>query len=499
MTKRNLAFLIVVLSLAKLVIHLVGNQNYGFHRDELLHVSVSEHLAAGYMEFPPLIAFVGKIAATLFGYSLSGIRLFSTLAGVGIIILVCLVAIEMGAKKLATVFVAGIAVLSFLPFYRNHTLFQPVAFDQFFWTLGFYFIVLFINRKENRYLVYAGITAGFGLLNKYTFVIWITAVIIAFLFHERGSVFKNKFLYVAFGMVLVIALPNVVWQVQNDFPAIAHQKRLAELQLDKLDPFEFVTEQLQFLFTFMLSLIGLTGLFLNRELKRFRVIAISVVIIFFAMWGLKAKAYYFFAAYPVLFAAGAIMLERIFKSKPLPQYFVAGTLFIPVVYFIPQLTPVLPIEDYIVYRDIKPDSAGRYILSSDYADMFGWEEQVALVDSIYRSLPDTERSSAVIWAENYGEAAAVKILGDRYNLPDPFCLSGSFWTFGPPPSEYPVCISLGNEPESVNKVFEEVHLVKMICHPYAIGEENNIPVYICRKPRINFRERWPELKKYIFS
>jgi hypothetical protein len=398
-----------------------------------------------------------------------------------------------------TIFLAGVAVLSFLPFYRNHTLFQPVAFDQFFWTLGFYFIILFVNRKENKYLIYAGITSGFGLLNKYTFVIWLGAVILSFLFYEKASLFKNKFLYFAFAIVLIMVLPNIVWQIQNDFPAIVHQRRLAELQLEKLDRFEFLTDQLEFLFTFLFSVTGLIGLFANAELKRFRVVGISVVIIFFGMWALNAKPYYFFAAYPLMFAAGAMMLEKISKARSFIQYGVALIMFVPIVYYIPRLTPILPIEKYVSYRDIKPDSAGRYILSNDYADMFGWDEQVKLIDSVYRTLPDDESNTAVIWAENYGEAAAVKILGDAYSLPDPFCLSGSFWTFGPPSSEYSVCISLGNEPESVNRIFEEVTLVRMITHQYAIGEENNIPVYICRKPRINFREQWPVLKKYVFN
>lgn len=497
--KKNLLLVIIVLCLIKLAIHLVGNQNYGFHRDELLHISVSEHLAWGYMEFPPFIAFVGKVSTLIFGHSLSGIRFFSTLAGIGILILVCRMVVEMEGKGVASVFVGGVAVLSFLPFYRNHTLFQPVAFDQFFWTLGFYFVVLFINRKENKYLIYAGMTAGVGLLNKYTFVIWLAAVILALLFYERASVFKNRFLYIAFAIVLIMVLPNVRWQIQNDFPAIVHQQRLTELQLEKLDPLEFVTEQLELPFTLALSLVGLYGLFVHHEMKRFRIIGISVVVIFFLMWILQAKPYYFFAAYPVLFAAGAVMLERIFAGKPVVQIGFAFLMLVPIVYYIPRLTPVLPIEEYIKYRKIKPDSAGRYILTNDYADMFGWEDQVKLVDSIYRSLPAAERKTAVIWAENYGEAAAVKILGDQYNLPDPFCVSGSFYTFGPPPSEYSVCISLGNEPESVNRVFEEVMLVRMITHRYAIDEENNIPVYICRKPRINFREKWPELKKYIFN
>ena len=68
--------------------------------------------------------------------------------------------------------------------------------------------------------------------------------------------------------------------------------------------------------------------------------------------------------------------------------------------FIPDLTPILPIETFTKYAKIKPDDKGRYELTGDYADMFGWEEQVQLVDSVYRSLTPEERENCVIWAEN---------------------------------------------------------------------------------------------------
>ena len=58
--------IIAILALIKLSIHFIGNQNYGFHRDELLHLSTSEYLDWGYFEFPPFIAFIGKIAHFLF-------------------------------------------------------------------------------------------------------------------------------------------------------------------------------------------------------------------------------------------------------------------------------------------------------------------------------------------------------------------------------------------------------------------------------------------------
>lgn len=90
------AFLIILsLSGVKLLIQLLGNRNYGFHRDELLHLSVSEHLDWGFMEFPPLIGLLGKLSYIFFDYSLVGVRLFPTLAGVGILILCCLMAKEL--------------------------------------------------------------------------------------------------------------------------------------------------------------------------------------------------------------------------------------------------------------------------------------------------------------------------------------------------------------------------------------------------------------------
>ena len=132
--------LILFFCVVKLAIHFAGTPRYGFHRDELLHLSAGFHPAWGYMEFPPFIAFVARLSVWIFDVSLWGMRLFPTLAGLAILILCCAMAIEMGAKKMG-VMLAGVSVLAFLPFYRNHLLFQPVAFDQLFWTLGFFLLL----------------------------------------------------------------------------------------------------------------------------------------------------------------------------------------------------------------------------------------------------------------------------------------------------------------------------------------------------------------------
>ncbi|MEW5676081.1 glycosyltransferase family 39 protein [Flavobacterium enshiense] len=490
--------IVLILSLTKLLIHLVANRNYGFQRDELLHLSVSEHLAWGYMEFPPFIAVVGKLAHFLFGYSLSGVRLFSTLAGVAILILCCLIAKELGGKRNA-IMLAGVSVLAFLPFFRNHTLFQPVAFDQFFWTLAFYFLIKYFNTKNERFLVWLGITAGLGLMNKYTFVVWGLGVVIGLMFFEKGKLFKNKWLHVSGIIALLMVLPNIIWQAKHHFPLLMHLRQLKESQLDEMGPYDFALEQLKFPFTLLISLIGLFASFFDTELRKYKSIGIAVLVVFFAMWLLQSKAYYFFVIYPVLFALGAVKIEKLLSRKPIWNYAVVLVLIVPVIYFIPMATPVLPIDTFVHYAKLQPEKDGRIILTDDYADMFGWEEQVKLADSLYNSLSKPDKEKCIFLAENYGEAGALKILGDKYNLPDPVSRHGSFWTWGPGDKKGDVCISIGNEEEVVRKLFEDCKQIKIITHKYAIDEENNIPVYVCRKPKKDLQQLWPELEQYIFE
>ncbi|GAB5408366.1 MAG: glycosyltransferase family 39 protein [Balneolaceae bacterium] len=481
----------------KFLIQFIGNLNYGFHRDELLHLSVSEHLDWGYFEFPPFIAFIGKLSYFFFDYALWGVRLFPTLTGIAILILCCLMAKEMGGKSKA-ILLAGISVLAFVPFYRNHTLFQPVAFDQLFWALGFYLVIKYINKENTKDLLLLGLIAGLGLLNKYTMFVWGFGIAIGFIFYNRGSLFKSKWLYISGLIAFLIFIPNLLWQIKQGVPFFDHMRELNDSQLSEQGIWDFVVDQLLIIPTLGISLIGAVSLLISSRLKKYRSLGVAFLVMFTTMWILKAKSYYFFAAYPLVFASGAVKIEQWLSQKPTWNYVVAGFMFLSVLYFIPTMTPVLAIDTYTKWYGVEEEN-GRFELTGDYADMFGWEEQVALVDSVYRSLTPQEQENSVLWAENYGEAGALKILGKKYNLPNPISRHGSFWYWGYGNPSAEIWISLGNEKEAVEYAFNDCVLIKTITHKYAIDEENGIPLYLCRNPKVNIPEWWAAYENYVFD
>src|SRR5256885_14445636 len=89
------------ITVAKLVFHLLIANRYGIFRDELYYLACSEHLQAGYVDQPPLIAFVAWIARHVFGESLISLRLLPALAGAATVWLTGKLARELGGNTFA--------------------------------------------------------------------------------------------------------------------------------------------------------------------------------------------------------------------------------------------------------------------------------------------------------------------------------------------------------------------------------------------------------------
>lgn len=494
--------IIVVLCLIKLAIHLYANGHYGFHRDELLHLAAGDHLAWGYMEFPPMIGWLGKLERLLFGESLLAVRLFPALVGTALVLLSALITKELGGKNPA-ILLSGVCVLAAHAYYRNHTLFQPVAFDQLAWTLGFFYLIRHINTQEKKYIFYFAIVMALGFLNKYSILFYLGGIGIAILFTKNRKWLSQKYWWQATGLGVLIILPNLIWQWSYDFPVLDHFSELYNAQLNERSRMDFLQGQFFSMnpFNFPIWFGALFFLLLSPTMKTYRFFAWAFLGSLALFLLANGKHYYLFGIYPMFFAAGAVASEKLLNNKwilliPVYAAFLLYSGFIRV----PYGTPFLDIEAFVAYAGLERNEAGyQEGLTGDYADMFGWPEQVALIDSVYKSLSPEEQGQCLIWAENYGEAGAVQHFGKQYGLPAPTSKHGSFWIWGPGKRSGEVVISIGNETDDVNYFFEDVKLIKRIQHPYAIEEEQNIPLYLCKKPKITLHDYWPEWRDNIFD
>src|SRR3979409_2390163 len=156
------AAIVLVLAAAKLVFHLLIANRYGIFRDELYYLACSEHLDAGYVDQPPLIAFIAWIARHLFGESLLGLRLLPALAGAATVWLTGKLARELGGGVFAQA-LAALAAFAAPIFLLMHHWLTMNAFEPLIWIACAWCIVRAINRNEPRYWLWFGVLIGVGM------------------------------------------------------------------------------------------------------------------------------------------------------------------------------------------------------------------------------------------------------------------------------------------------------------------------------------------------
>ena len=134
-----------------------------------------------------------------------------------------------------------------------------------------------------------------------------------------------------------------------------------------------------------------------------------------------AQTYYLGAAYVYLLAAGAVAIEAWLQARPgrLRNLLLASALTTAVA--VPVVLPVLSAADI----------AWTYKINPTLGETVGWPQFVRTVDGVWKSLPPSQRASAVIFTAGYGEAAAINELGRGTGLPTAVSGDNSEWWWGP--------------------------------------------------------------------
>ena len=169
--------LLIALATLKLFFHVLFNTRYGFHRDELATLSDAQHLDWGYVAYPPLTPFIGRIELIVFGASLSGFRFFAALAQSIAIVITGLMARELGGKRYA-MFVAAAATAVAPISLGASALFQYVSFDYLWFVLLAYFVIRLIRSEDPRWWLAIGVVIGLAIETKYTALFFVAGLVV---------------------------------------------------------------------------------------------------------------------------------------------------------------------------------------------------------------------------------------------------------------------------------------------------------------------------------
>ena len=498
---------VAALATFKLGLHTMVNalSPYGFHRDEFLYFAMGKYLAPWRMDFPPMIAFLANAVRVLLGDSLVAIRLVPALAGTTTLVLAALIARELGGGRGAQL-LASLAVLSNSLFLRPSNLFQPVVLDQLCWTLGFFALIRLARHEpaeQGRDWLLLAAAAGLGLLTKFSIVFFGFAVFVALLVTPWRRSYVTPWPWVALGLALVIGSPSLVGQARLGFPVAGQMVELQATQLARVSVWGFLHFQLRLGPGTLLALVGVVSLLVVPALRRFRVVGIACLAAFVTLLVLRGKPYYVGPIYPTLFAAGAVAIGSI-VARGWRLGLQGVTVTALVVYGLLRAPLGLPILDPMTMERYIARLAGQSAVTTnvgvverlpqDYADMLGWEEQVAAVARVYDSLPPEDRARAVLLASNYGEAGAIDFFGPRYGLPRAVAFVGSYWFFGPGDLPGDVVVMLGFERDEVEDHCGLIEEAARLGHPYAVAEERDLKVLVCREPARTLQDIWPELE-----
>lgn len=504
---RSLYFFPAAIASFLFLFHLVFNllDSYGIFRDEFYYLACSRRLDWGYVDQPPLSVFLLNLQTHLLGDSLFALRILPALALSGTVFLTGLMVQRLRGGVLAMV-LACVSVATAPIFLAMGSFYSMNSLDIFLWSTAA-FILICICRKAtpNRWLL-LGLVLGFGLLNKVGFL-WLGAGLLVgmLLTHLRRQLF-TPWPYLAAGIAFLLFMPFISWNIHHDFAHLEFMQNAMAYKYNGITRMDFIKGMVEQLnpVAILLWLPGLYFFLLSRAGYRYRLMGILFLTVFMILLiNGHSKSEYIAPAFPVLLAGGAVFLEKKFSKdrRGWVLFSLLALLLISSAIIAPLARPILPVDSLISYMNClgvsNTSNEGKEMkeLPQFYADRHGWRELAAKASSVYSSLPATEQQNTLIFTQNYGEAGALEYYQRQYHLPPVISGHNAYWHWGGDEHLHTL-IGIGGKKEDYQEDFEEVSEVAVHQSRYAMPYEDQLPIFLCRKPKQPLSELWPGAKHY---
>lgn len=492
-------WILLLLVAVKFILQLtLVNQVYELHRDEFLYLDQAKHLDFGFICVPPLTSLFSAVIY-LFGGGMFWVRLFPALFGALTIVFTWLIVEAVGGSLLSRI-LASCAIL-FSVLVRLNILFQPNAFDILVWTMIFYLLIKYVQTDRSKWIYYLAVVCALGIYNKYSLVFLVAGLAVAILLTAQRRLLVRVSVWKAIGVLLLLLLPNILWQAANHFPVFEHMKVLKSSQLDNNSSVGFLTDQVMYFSGSLVLLVcGLIAFAFFKPFKPYRFVGICFIATISLFAFFKAKGYYATGLYPVMFAFGSVYIERILPLNwrrivvPLLIGINLAVFILTAKLIYPVSTPAAIKQNSAAFEKVgllRWEDGKNHELPQDFADMVGWQEMASKSLKAYLMISEIEKKSTLVFCDNYGQSGAVNYY-NRGRMPEAYSFSTDYIYWLPRLDTIKNVVLVGEKPSAeIAGMFREVRLVGVVGNEFA--REKGTGIYLLIGANASFTKMFYEV------
>lgn len=449
---------------------------YGYHRDELYFRVLAEHPGWGYVDQPPFTPMAARVSMTLFGDSPAALRVLPALAMAALVVLTALIARELGGGRAAqTLAAAGTATGAYV-LIAGHTL-LTVSFDLPFWAAAILFTLRALLRG-GRWWLAAGAVIGAATYNKLLIAMLVLALAAGVLAAGPRRLLVSRWLWAGALVAVVVALPNLLYQLTHDLPQLKMAAALGENKGGEMRVL-FAPMQL-LLFGPVVAVIGGFGFVRLWRDRRVRALAVAYPAAAALTLVSGGRFDYTAGLILLLFAAGCVTAEAAGRDKIRSAGWSlalggAGNAVIAL--------PLVPLAVL--------GSTPVPMINEVARESVGWPALNAAVTGVLDALPPDERRRAVVVTANYGEHGSLSQAG----LTRVYSGHNQLWEYGPPPADGDPAILVNAG--LMSGEFSSCEVRATVDNGLGVeNEEQGVPVFLCRGLRQPWSATWDRWRHF---
>jgi 4-amino-4-deoxy-L-arabinose transferase-like glycosyltransferase len=443
----------------------------GYWFDEVYMLAIGRfHLDWGSADQPPLTPALAALTESVAPGSQLALALPAAIATGCAVVFAGLIARELGCDRRAQALTATAQATGLWVTLAGHWL-TPYSLEPAQWLLLTWLLMRWVRLRDDRLLLALGAVAGIAAMTKFQVLLLCLVLVVAAAAVGPRELLRRPMLWVGALIAALIAFPTLMWQQAHGWP----QLRMARVVAGEAEALyggrPGIAVQL-ILFAGVLGVgflgYGLWRLFRDDELREYRFVAVTFVVLYAAFVATAGRPYYLAGLYAPLVAAGVLGLQRRRETGKRRRWLARVAV---------ASSAALAIGTLVLSVSLTRSDVGGKIAQRT-AD-------------VYRALPVEQQERTAIVGESYIFAAYIDGYSDRYRLPEAYSLSRSYGYFDPPPAGRDAMLFIGRDPGSLRPYFDASRRIG------DIGEDMH--AYLLTGQRQSWDFIWPHERTLTLS